>query len=255
MGTIEENLKQWSSYNWPECGDEWSVVWGGSDYLWSGTIFPRILSFLPTESVLEIAPGYGRCTQYLHPFCNKLAVVDMTDKCIKACQDRFKAYSHIEYFINDGKSLDMINDESIDFVFSWDSLVHVESDVIFLYLKALSSILKPNGYGFIHHSNIGTFVDPKSKKLTIENPHWRATGMTAALFRKYCDECGLKCISQEIIPWGGDDLNDCFSLFTKDPTKSDLETVIIENPDFMREAVVMNKISKLYNRQPPEEKK
>jgi cyclopropane fatty-acyl-phospholipid synthase-like methyltransferase len=39
-----------------------------------------------------------------------------------------------------------------DFVFSFDSLVHVESDVIENYLTQLAKKLKPNGIGFIHHS-------------------------------------------------------------------------------------------------------
>ncbi len=68
---------------------------------------------------------------------------------------RFISNDNIEYHINDGKSLEQIQDESIDFAFSFDSLVHAESDVIQAYLEQLGKKLKPDGVGFIHHSNIG----------------------------------------------------------------------------------------------------
>ena len=251
MPTIEENLNTWSSYKWPEEGDEWSFVWGGTPYLWYGTIFPRIRAFLPADTVLEIAPGYGRCTQYLLSLCRELIVVDLAEKCIDACKKRFAVVSHIKYFANDGKSLDMLEDNSLDFVFSWDSLVHAECDVLFSYIKYLSAKLKPGGFGFIHHSNMGSFKDPETGKLTIENAHWRATSMTAELFLQYCKDVGLKCISQEIINWGEGGLTDCFSLFTRESVKTERETVIFENMDFMKEAYRMKKISELYNPEMP----
>ena len=86
-----------------------------------------------------------------------LAVVDLAEECIKACQQRFASDSHISYFVNDGKSLAMIQDKSIDFVFSFDSLVHAEAEVIEAYLNQLAIKLQPNGIGFIHHSNLGKY--------------------------------------------------------------------------------------------------
>jgi 2-polyprenyl-3-methyl-5-hydroxy-6-metoxy-1,4-benzoquinol methylase len=247
MPTVEENRDKWSIYKWSEEGDEWSSEWGGTEYLWYGTIFPRIQAFLPTGNILEIAPGYGRCTQYLLSLCRELTVVDLTENCINACQERFKTSTHIKYFINDGKSLDMINDNSIDFVFSWDSLVHAESDVLFSYLEYLSLKLKPGGFGFLHHSNLGSFKNARTDNLTIENPHWRALSMTAELFREYCKNVGLSCISQEIVNWGERGLQDCFSLFTRESVKTERETVIYENMDFMKEAYRMKKIAELFN--------
>lgn len=246
MPTIEENRERWLIYNWSEEGDEWSAEWGGTPYLWYGTIFPRIQAFFPAGSILEIAPGYGRCTQYLLSLCRELTVVDLAEKCINACRERFKTSPYIKYFVNDGKSLDMINNNSIDFVFSWDSLVHAESEVLFSYLKHLATKLKQGGYGFIHHSNIGAFKNPETGELSVENLHWRATSMTAELFREYCNEVGLKCISQEIIGWGGEVLNDCFSLFTREDRKTYHDTEILENKDFMHEAYRLRKIAKLF---------
>lgn len=250
MPTIDENLNAWTNYNWSQSGDEWSDNWGGPEYMWALTIFPRIRSFLPTKQILEIAPGYGRITQYLHKFCNKLIIVDLTEKCIIACRNRFKDVPNISYFINDGKSLDMIPNNSIDFVFSWDSLVHAEKEVLESYLKELSNKLTPDGVGFIHHSNLAIYKDAMTGLITVENKHWRGSSMSAVLFEKYCEEVGLQCICQEVINWGDIILNDCFSVFTRKNSRFSRPNCFIENKSFVDEINHSLFISKIYNINP-----
>jgi 2-polyprenyl-3-methyl-5-hydroxy-6-metoxy-1,4-benzoquinol methylase len=262
MPSIRENLQMWSAkYEWEKEGEEWSRTWGGSEAQWFGTVFPRIHSFIPTATILEIAPGFGRWTHYLKDYCNKLIVVDLSEGCIEACQQRFAYDSHIFYHVNDGKSLEMIADNSIDFVFSFDSLVHAESDVIQSYIKQLSRKLKANGVGFIHHSNIGAYkeVFSLSKKLPfylrnaliksgfIDLTHWRAFTMTARIFEGYCEESDLICIGQELINWRTRRLIDCFSLFTKRTSVWARPNEIVKNPYFMKEASLTKKLSKLYS--------
>ncbi|UCG78182.1 MAG: class I SAM-dependent methyltransferase [Nitrospirota bacterium] len=158
MPTIGWNKKVWDSeYNWDAGGDEWSGTWGGSDMHWYGSILPRIHCFLPAATILEIGPGYGRWSQYLKENCDNLIVLDISDKCIQACKERFKSSSNIQYIVNDGSSLDMILDGSVDFIFSFDSLVHAEDDVMSGYIDQFSRILKEDGAGFIHHSNLGEY--------------------------------------------------------------------------------------------------
>jgi 2-polyprenyl-3-methyl-5-hydroxy-6-metoxy-1,4-benzoquinol methylase len=246
MPNIRDNYNMWSSFAWSEAGDEWSAPWGGAVYLWLGSILPRIQAFLPTNTILEIAPGYGRCTQFFVPLCRKIILVDLAENCIEACKKRFENNTHIDYYVNDGKSLDMVADNAVDFVFSWDSLVHADNEALHSYLRFLSTKLKPDGVGFIHHSNLGSFVDSETGQLTIENPHWRDSTMTATLFRKYCGEVGLKCLSQEIIVWANDALTDCFSLFTRELVKTNRATNVYENNDFMYEARKIRKISEIY---------
>ncbi len=158
MPTISENKGIWDgAYGWSNSGDEWSKNWGSPSMQWYGTLLPRIHSFIPVDTILEIAPGYGRWTQYLKLYCKRLIVVDVSEKCIKACKERFKSDSNIEYHINDGTSLEMISDGTIGFVFSFDSLVHVDELVIDQYMKQLSHKLTPEGAGFIHHSNLNEY--------------------------------------------------------------------------------------------------
>jgi SAM-dependent methyltransferase len=204
MPTIEQNLREWDqNYEWVKQGDEWSATWGGAEAQWFGAIFPRIQAFVPAGRMLEIAPGFGRWTHYLRGLCEHLTVVDMAENCINACRHRFASETHISYHVNDGKSLEMVPDDSMDFVFSFDSLVHAEADVIEVYLRQLARKLTPNGVAFIHHSNIGAYQQdfsrmgkiPATLKPAItrmgyvfDYNHWRAFSMTAELFEKYCGE-------------------------------------------------------------------
>lgn len=215
MPSIFQNQQQWKGYDWAQGGSEWSVAWGSSAGLWAATLLPRIRPYLPAEHILEIAPGYGRCTQFLLEHCRGLTIVDLAPNCIKACKKRFGWFPGLKAHVNDGRSLKMVKDNSIDFAFSWDSMVHVEADVMRDYVAQLGRKLKPGAAAFLHHSNVGAFATGPGGALTVENPHWRGATMSAALLREFCAQSGLRCIAQELIPWGGDVFNDCISLFAR----------------------------------------
>jgi hypothetical protein len=74
------------------------------------------------------------------------------------------------------------------------------------------------------------------------NPHWRAETVSAGTVRALCEGHGLQCVRQEIIVWGGDVLNDCFSTITlAGSTASSCEVVV--NRGFMVEAAEAKKAS------------
>jgi len=264
MPTIKENLDIWSSNSsWIQDGEEWSAHWGGAEAQWWGSIMPRIHTFIPTAVILEIGPGYGRWTNYLKDVCKDLIVVDLTESCIQKCKLRFRDDTHIRYFVNDGRSLDFLERNSVDFVFSFDSLVHAEPEVIEIYLKQLAEILKPNGVGFIHHSNLGQYSRYLSSYENIldkinhflvrinlrkkTNTHWRDVNMTATLFEKFCSDCGLVCISQELINWGNSYPIDCISLFTQQGSIWSRSNNKIVNRNFMDEGKYLSNLSRLYS--------
>jgi SAM-dependent methyltransferase len=234
MADVEQNLAVWESWDWSQQGDEWSAAWGGTPALWHGALLPRIHAFVPTGTILEIAPGYGRWTQYLKDLCERLVIVDLASQCIDHCRERFRDADNISYHVNDGRSLEMVEDRSVDFVFSFDSLVHAEADVIDSYLGQLARKLTPNGIGFIHHSNAGAcrrvsaitrriphrFRAPLVKRgALLDLSAWRAESMTAELFADQCERAGLACVSQELISWEhGPYLTDAISVFAAQAT-------------------------------------
>ena len=249
MPTITENHSFWSHYDWQDQGDEWSQGFGGTEYVWWSVLYPRIAALIPTGSILELAPGYGRFSQYLKDYCEHLTLVDLTEQCIVACRERFASDTHISYHINDGKSLDFIPDHSIDFVFSYDSLVHVEYDVLEAYLTQLGQKLTVNGVGLFHHSTIGSLIDQATGSLPFENIHWRATSMTAERFVELCSKAGLVCIGQETLDWGGQANIDCISMFTRPGSIYDRPYVHFENSFFATHAFQLQELAKIYSPQ------
>lgn len=262
MADLQENLEAWGAdYDWSRRGDEWSESWGDTQTEWWGSIVPRIRSFVPAATILEIAPGYGRWTQFLRQLCGRLIIVDLAERCIDHCRARFSADAHIEYVVNDGRSLDMIEDGSIDFAFSFDSLVHAEADVIEAYLAQLAKKLKPDGAAFLHHSNAGAYTwyygvaDRiwfgrgifRRVGLLYDNA-WRAPSVTAATFAAACTASGLQCVSQELVNWeSGPLLTDCLSVVTPFGSPRAHPNRVIRNRGFMREAGYLRRIvSTLY---------
>jgi SAM-dependent methyltransferase len=235
-------------YDWKDAGEEWSTPWGTSSAQWSGAILPRIRDCLPTDTILEIAPGYGRWTQYLKDYCRELSIVDRIDECIEACRHRFAADSHVHCYLNDGRSLPMIPDRSVDFAFSFDSLVHTKREVVESYLRELGKKLKIGGKGFIHHSNFGEYTNsprerippllakPLIKAKIVDWAHHRSADMTAEIFRTLSVKHGLHCVSQELVNWRGWRLIDCFSIVTRADSSEQMPTRISRNRNFMREA-------------------
>jgi SAM-dependent methyltransferase len=246
MGTIQENRDHWNRYSWPAGGDEWSEVWGGARFQWWGALYPRLMRFLPTGTTLEIAPGFGRFTQFLLPLCNRLIGVDLAEKCVDECRRRFSEWKRASFHVNNGLTLPMVEDASVDFAFSFDSLVHAEAEVLRSYLHELSSKLAPHGLAFIHHSNIGAFADAETGRIPFDNLHWRAESCSAEAVRGFCAEASLSCLRQEIVNWGGSELTDAFSMVTRPGSRWDRPLELRENPGFMAEAENIGALARLY---------
>jgi hypothetical protein len=238
---VEENLQVWQqNYDWSGTGDEWSAPWGSAEAQWCWTILPRIHRYVPGQAILEIAPGFGRWTQFLRNLCDRLDVVDLTPKCIDHCRARFKDSSNIRYHVNDGRTLGMIADGSVDFAFSFDSLVHVEADVIDSYLQQLSLKLSPDGIGFLHHSNLAGCEREEAPSAL------RAATVSAAGVRSSCERLHLSCVSQELLDWAGQRALDCISVVTPAASKWARPTMVFDNVHFASSVAAIRASAALY---------
>jgi SAM-dependent methyltransferase len=248
MASIDENKQNWdAAYGWPQAGDEWSDSWGSPRAQWEGCLLPRVFPFLRGR-ILEIAPGRGRWTQFLQVHCASLIGIDLAPTCVEQCKQRFREYANLEFKVNDGLTFPMLDDASIDFAFSFDSLVHAESDVVSSYVGELARVLKPGGVAFIHHSNLAAVRRSLWNKVKrrMSGIHyydgWRASSMSADKMREFVVRSGMSCLQQEIVPWGNGwpMLIDCMSTIINTSGK---ECVVIENHRFMEEAAAIKRIS------------
>jgi len=259
--STNEAKKIWNEqYDWISKGEEWSADWGGSENQWNYSLYPRIKNLIANAKVgLEIAPGFGRWTDYLKQSFETLHLVDVSEHCIDACKKRFADEKNFYFHVNNGYTLETIESNSIDFAFSFDSLVHVEQDVINSYLKELARVLRKNGSAFIHHSNLGAF----SKYISFQKlfrrgriylvkmgvfddlqSGYRTQSVSADGVLRFSREINLICESQELINWKTKNCIDCISTFRKSgDVKSSLR---FENPRFMDEAAYIKRLASTY---------
>ena len=263
MPSLSWNRDTWEAASvWVAGGDDWSWAWGGPEAQWFGCINPRIARFLPARHILEIAPGFGRWTQFLMPHCEALMGVDLSQRCVAACRERFATESRATFIANDGRSLPMVPDGWADLVFSFDSLVHVEADVMTGYLRELATKLSEHGVAVLHHSNALRYAGtlPYRRRLfkkvdklppvrrefvsrtvgrtgLLDWGHRRATTVSAERVVELCDSVGLTCVAQELVNWGSARLLiDCVSVITRSGSNWDHPYRRVENRRFMDEA-------------------
>lgn len=227
MPDVSWNKTNWeTNYNWSQLGEEWSAAWGSSDAQWFGTLLPRLRQFLPSGSVLEIAPGHGRWTKFLLNMSSQYYGVDVSNTCVEHCKKRFPG-SGAQFFANDGTDLSMIADGSIDLVFSFDSLVHAEREVLEAYIPQVLSKLRKDGVAFFHHSNMAALVP-----LNVGD---RARSVDAAVVYDIVRRAGGHALRQEIIKWDSYAALDCLTLFARNTDYAGSSEPVINN-EFMAEA-------------------
>ena len=266
--SIDWNRAEWDGrYDWSRGGDEWSLEWGSPKVQWLTTLWPRISPFLPTGKIVEIAPGFGRWTQFLLPLCRTYVGFDLSTKCVEACRARFHDVDHAVFTANDGLSLPGVAERSADFVFSFDALVHVEFDVISAYLVSLEQALAPDGVAFLHHSNLRSYpgqvgltrvleaagsiaiAAERAQHILCDWQQHRSKTVDGRRVAKACQKAGLTCVSQELIAWGGSGhhLLDCITVIARCGSRWDRPTIVVRNPAFADAARSSHAVAKLYH--------
>ena len=141
-------------------------------------------------------------------YVSHLTLVDMNPECIRYCRDMFSGDDRVSYFVNDGVSLPAVRDGSIDFVFSWDSFVHMQRYVIERYMAELWSKMKSGAIGAIHHS----FLYAGNDEYSFDNIQGRSN-FSPKLFELLCIKYGFELIDQKLFQFN--DLRDVLSIFKR----------------------------------------
>ncbi len=245
MPTLDVNKRLWTRYDWSRAGEEWSENWGDTRNLWNAILMPRIGAFLGGR-VVEIGPGYGRLSAFLKGHCESLVLVDVAENCIEFCRRRFAADRHLEYWANDGRSLAMLADGSVDFVFSFDSLVHADMKVMTAYLGEIARVLKFGGRAVLHHSNLAALAAPAA----VGKNHLRAHDVSAERVRHLvARDARLECRIQELVSWDASGrLLDCISSLVRTEKSDAAPPEILVNAEFFERARELRRIWDTYRR-------
>lgn len=157
MPTVDWNRRVWGEqHTWAEDGDEWSgsAAHSGQPYAeWKAALQATYIDpYVAGARVLEIGPGHGRWSRALAASASRLSLVDINQSCLDFCRDRLAAYDTVDYHLTDGSSLGFIEPASIDFIWSFDSFVHMDGAVIRGYLTEFGRVLAAGGTAVIHHA-------------------------------------------------------------------------------------------------------
>jgi ubiquinone/menaquinone biosynthesis C-methylase UbiE len=202
--SVLENELKWNHYSWERGENEWT-----QSEQWKNSVIEHVmLANIPADHVvLEIGPGFGRWTRNLIEISRHLIVVDVTEKCIAHCKSLFADKNNVEFHVNDGRSLDVVADDSVDFVWSYDVFVHIEPLDIEHYLCEFRRILKDDGLAIIHHGVVGK-----------TDLSWRSS-LTLQVFSDLLEKHNFTLL-QQFDSWGENDefrvaSSDVISIFKK----------------------------------------
>jgi ubiquinone/menaquinone biosynthesis C-methylase UbiE len=195
LSNVKNNLQLWDhDYDWAADGDEWEYQAdrSGLPYSeWKSSLVSHLIEpYARGADVIEIAPGHGRWSEFIINMCRHVTLVDLGPKCLEYCRTRFAAHANVDYFLTTGTQLPYHAAGAIDFVFSYDSFVHMSADVIQSYMAEIARVLKTGRTAIIHHAEI---ADPASYHQTYTG---QRSAINSSMVRGFAEQHGLTVVRQ-----------------------------------------------------------
>jgi ubiquinone/menaquinone biosynthesis C-methylase UbiE len=174
------NREIWNHWDWQAKGDEWTI---SPD--WKESLVRCVLrKYIPDgKNVLEIGSGAGRWTEFLQPMSASLIGVDISQKCIALCREKFASAKNVKFLITQGNTLGGVDDQSIDAIWSFDVFVHIDNRDTEAYVREFRRVMRPGAIGLVHHS-----------KEQVEGG-WRSN-LTAEKFKELLGAQGFTVVDQ-----------------------------------------------------------
>jgi SAM-dependent methyltransferase len=117
----------------------------------------------PDTVALEIGAGGGRWTQYLMG-AREVIVVELNDEFFSYLEERFReSAAKLRFYKTSDYEMGGVDDDSVDFVFSFGTFVHIAPKGIEQYLGEIRRVLRPGGIASIHYAD-------RSKKFFANRP-------------------------------------------------------------------------------------
>jgi SAM-dependent methyltransferase len=216
MPSVDWNRQAWGvQHEWAQEGDEWAGMaeYCGQPYeAWKSSLSATFIEPYATDAdVLEIAPGHGRWTELIARGARSVTLVDINQSCLDACRERFGDLRHLTYHLGDGVTLP-VPDASADFVWSFDSFVHMDPPVVYSYVREISRVLRIGGTAIVHHADkrpwslalvpltarfgkAGRVVQQVASQGRLRGGGWRSH-ITGEMVARWALESGLDVVKQ-----------------------------------------------------------
>jgi ubiquinone/menaquinone biosynthesis C-methylase UbiE len=180
------------------------------DQQWKTLIEP-VLAHCPIDysRTIDFAAGYGRNTRkLLDAGAGHVTMVDVNPECVAHLETHFPR-DRTRAVLNNGAGLADLDALSFTFLYTFDSMVHFDLEIVISYIPEFARVLKPGAHAFVHHSNYSANPGGDFR----QNPHWR-NFMSAAIFKHIAVRSGFDVIQQETFSWGEPDI-DCITVLRR----------------------------------------
>lgn len=172
--------------------------------------FYKMFCELDLDNVVELACGRGRHVPHYIENAGRITLVDILDKNIEYCKERFKDEKNIVYYKNNGYDLQDLQSEAYTSLFTYDAMVHFELLDIFNYLKETERILVKGGKALFHHSN-----NTENYTITFASGTKGRNYMSSDIFAYLVNRAGMRIVKQKVFDWGDSKELDCLTLVEK----------------------------------------
>jgi SAM-dependent methyltransferase len=115
-----------------------------------------ILPYVDSKSmVAEIGVGGGRVALLVAPKVSRFIGLDIAPEMLRRAREALHAQNNYDLKLLGTANLPA-ELQNLDFIYSFDVMVHTDVHTIWAYVKDFTRVLKPGGHAFIHTSNLTT---------------------------------------------------------------------------------------------------
>lgn len=193
-----EQKEEYLEYLGDEWGDKESIRQVLEDFL-----FP----YINRESVVvEIGCGGGRIANETLKRCGYLHCFDVSNEMIKSAKEALKEFRNKTFYLLENNVLaPPLEHASVDFVYSFDVMVHLEIRAVYVYLEQIRKILKQGKNFFLHVATTQTKMGWQNFIKTVRKGYTHQTPGSFEYFeesqiRRFAESTGFKVVkvSEEV---------------------------------------------------------
>jgi phospholipid N-methyltransferase len=162
----------------------YGLEWGDPDHV-EPLRFVRDRYVLPyvngQQIAVELGPGGGRWTRYLLGFGTVYAV-DYHEELLDELKRNFKSPKMV-FVRNNGTDFPGITEESVDYLFSFGTVVHLDAHLIEAYLTNMKPVLRIGANAVIQYSDKTKIMAQLNKGFSENTPQKMRAMVLAAGYR------------------------------------------------------------------------
>lgn len=133
-----------------DLGDEWGRLSDLEDII-SDYIYPYVTD---QSLVAEIGVGGGRVARRVAKNVKELWCFDISSEMLGKAEQALRGQSNVKLCLLDEPKLPSELAGTLDFVYSFDTFVHLDLHMMWNYFKEIDRVLKGGGKAFLHTSNL-----------------------------------------------------------------------------------------------------